>query len=892
MERPRETKPRALAQQAVEGRTLRAPGIALLAALLGIIVLRGPLAVLDDQVNALQYSVRGAVQPDTNIVVIYIDDAAVRVLGWPLRRNFHALMLSALAELKVRAIGIELFFEDPRTEYPEYDDLFARMLSVSPPTILTCYFDSLASQTASSGSVRSMAEGETQFTYAAVDEPSIRGKGVHLPLRPFCAAAAGVGHVNFIDRGTVPLFVATGDAIVPAFGLEVVRAFAGTERGGIQSDGNEVMLKTRGRKLRWTTEDGAVTLNYPCALRGFTAYPFLEVLRAYDNARRDLPAAIPVSRLKDKIVLIGVAAEGRGVVFDTPVDPRLPSIGMHATLVDNLLQSRLMHRAGMGLLIALSVITGVLCCAALLFLRSPWDKIGPLVVFFFVIVASYVIFALCAYRLPVVSPILVSLAMVAAAGMSRHRVVRQQVHVLSAEKAAVLSMLRDREARLGMLERQLLDAQVDRPAGQTQELLEEIKKYKAEIRALSSRADDMEESTPVDDGTAVAAFEGSIYHRNGPMREAVEFVKKIASSDAPVLILGESGTGKELIARAIHHLSNRHEAPFIAVNCGALSETLLESELFGHEKGAFTGAVKEKPGRFELADGGTIFLDEIGEVSESFQVKLLRVLQEGELERVGGTTTLKVKVRVLAATNKDLKERVKAKQFRDDLYYRLNVFTVSIPPLRERQEDIPLLVEHFLTKEGGALRVSRNVMEALMSHAWPGNVRELESTIRRGALLARAEQRTMLTVKDLTDELADAAGAKVPVQDQVLEMIRELGFSRSAVTETAAALGGLNRGTVAEYLRGESLKTFVDQQYDIERAVKHLSLSTDPAIHERVRKRYLEYLTNIIDGLDTTQTWETARLVLRSKSKNLPQKYHLYLEQCAEAHFRGVWRLP
>ncbi len=698
--------------------------------------------------------------------------------------------------------------------------------------------------------------------------------------------------MNFIDRGTIPLFVAMGGAIVPAFGLEIVRAFAGTERGGIQSDGDEISMKTRGRKLRWTTEDGAVTLNYPCALRGFTAYPFLEVLRAYDNARRDLPAAIPVSRLRDKIVLIGVAAEGRGVVYDTPVDPRLPSIGMHATLVDNLLQSRLMHRAGLGLLIALSVVTGVLCCAALLFLRSPWDKIGPPAIFLIVIVTSYLMFALCAFRLPVVSPILVSLAMVAAAGMSRHRVVRQQVHVLSAEKAAVLNMLRDREARLAMLERQLLDAQVDRPAGQTKELLEEIKKYKAEIRTLSSRADDMEESTPADDDNAVATFEGSIYHRNGPMREAVEFVKKIASSDAPVLILGESGTGKELIARAIHHLSNRHEAPFIAVNCGALSETLLESELFGHEKGAFTGAVKEKPGRFELADGGTIFLDEIGEVSESFQVKLLRVLQEGELERVGGTTTLKVKVRVLAATNKDLKERVKAKQFRDDLYYRLNVLTVSIPPLRERQEDIPLLVEHFLTKEGGALRVSRNVMEALRSHAWPGNVRELESTIRRGALLARAEQRTMLTVKDLTEELADAAGEKVPVQDQVLEMIRELGFSRSAVTETAAALGGLSRGTVAEYLRGESLKTFVDQQYDLERAVKHLSLSTDSAIHERVRKRYLEYLTNITDGLDTTQPWETARLVLRSKSKNLPQRYHVYLEQCAEAHFRGIWRLP
>jgi transcriptional regulator with GAF, ATPase, and Fis domain/CHASE2 domain-containing sensor protein len=887
MERPRETKSRDLAEPAVR---VRASAAALFAALIVIAFLYTPLSVLDDSVEALHYHIRGSVQPDSNIVVVYIDDAAVRVMGWPLRRNFQALMLSALTDLKVRAVGIELLFEDPRPEYPEYDDLLARMIAVAPPTVLTSYFDSLTLSPQLPGNVEAQNRGE--FSFPAVDDPPHRGSGFHAPLENFGKAATGIGHVNFDDRGGVPLFILSEKGIVPAFGFELVRVFSGAGRATVQSDGSEASMKMWGQRYRWALANGEAKLNFPGSLRSFNAYPFLEVLRAYDGARRELSTTVPISRLRGKIVLIGVAAEGRGVVFSTPVDPRLPAIGMHATLVDNLLQSRLLRRGGVLLALLISLATGVLCGGALLFLRSPWDRICPAVVMVLLLIVSYLLFARFALMIPVIAPALAGTVTMVAAGIARHRVIRRKVESLTAEKETVLNALHDKEARLAMLERQFLDAQVDRSSEQVRDLVEEIKKYKAEIRALSSRADDMEPSSPVVAAIAVEAFEGIVYHSNGPMSDVINFVKKIAPSDAPVLILGESGTGKELIARAIHNHSERKSKAFIAVNCGALTETLLESELFGHEKGAFTGAVREKPGRFELADNGTIFLDEIGEVSEGFQLKLLRVLQEGELERVGGTRTVKVNVRVVAATNKDLKERVKSRMFRDDLYYRLNVLTVSIPPLRDRRDDIQLLALHFLARQGGGLRVSRNVMDVLQDYPWPGNVRELESAVRRGALLAKADKRSMLTMKDLPDELASAASSRFPVQDQVLEMIRELGFSRSAVTETAAALGGLNRGTVAEYLRGESLKTFVDQQYDLERAVKHLSLSTDPAVNERVRKRYLEYLGNIVEGLDTSLPWDSARGVLRTKAKNLPQRYHVYLEQCAEAHFRRIWKLP
>ncbi|HOO76743.1 MAG TPA: sigma 54-interacting transcriptional regulator [bacterium] len=225
------------------------------------------------------------------------------------------------------------------------------------------------------------------------------------------------------------------------------------------------------------------------------------------------------------------------------------------------------------------------------------------------------------------------------------------------------------------------------------------------------------------------------------MEQVYDLIRQVSGSDATVLIRGESGTGKELVAQAIHYNSPRAARPFVKVSCGALPETIMESELFGHEKGAFTGAVRQRAGRFELANGGTIFLDEIGDISLSTQVKLLRVIQEREFERVGGTETVRSNVRVIAATNRDLEAMIGAGSFRQDLYYRLNVFPIHLPPLRERRTDIPLLADHFAERYGKAnakkiIRISTPAIDMLMSYHWPGNVRELENCIERAVLLS------------------------------------------------------------------------------------------------------------------------------------------------------------
>jgi len=233
---------------------------------------------------------------------------------------------------------------------------------------------------------------------------------------------------------------------------------------------------------------------------------------------------------------------------------------------------------------------------------------------------------------------------------------------------------------------------------------------------------------------------GGMIGKNPNMKTVYQLIEKVAPTPSSVLVTGESGTGKELVARAIHNMSDRKDSPFISVNCAALSESLLESELFGHEKGAFTDAISMRKGRFELADTGTLFLDEIGEMPVALQAKLLRVLQERAFERVGGNTTLEVNVRIITATNKDLKDEVEKGKFREDLYYRLNVIHIHLPPLRDRVDDIPALVNHFLDKNArrlnrDGLEISPEALRLLVSLPWEGNIRELENTIERAAIL-------------------------------------------------------------------------------------------------------------------------------------------------------------
>jgi DNA-binding NtrC family response regulator len=324
-----------------------------------------------------------------------------------------------------------------------------------------------------------------------------------------------------------------------------------------------------------------------------------------------------------------------------------------------------------------------------------------------------------------------------------------------------------------------------RKAAERQSLVAENRSLRQELKLLTTR---------------------EIVGQSPALRRVMDVATQAAPSSATVLILGESGTGKELIARYIHSKSTRANGPFVAVNCAAIPESILEAELFGHERGAFTGAIAKREGRFARARGGTLFLDEIGELSPAVQVKILRVLQVGEYEPVGGHT-VKADARIVAATNRDLVSEVEAGRFREDLYYRLNVIAVTAPPLRARREDIPLLVDHFLgvycTKNGRArLTVPDEVLRKLMDYSWPGNVRELENVVERAAVLCRAE---VLALSDLPDAVANATprppseltfAIGTPLSEVEQRMIRDTLSHTGGDKSLAAQLLGISTRTI------------------------------------------------------------------------------------------------
>jgi two-component system, NtrC family, response regulator AtoC len=308
---------------------------------------------------------------------------------------------------------------------------------------------------------------------------------------------------------------------------------------------------------------------------------------------------------------------------------------------------------------------------------------------------------------------------------------------------------------------------------------------------------------------------------NSPaMQEVYKIVGKVAKADATVLITGESGTGKELVAEALHYNSNRRSGPIVKVSCAALPETLLEAELFGHEKGSFTGAMTQRRGRFEMADKGTIFLDEIGEMSLPTQTKLLRVLQERKIERIGSSLPIKVDIRIICATNKDLQRQVEQQKFRDDLYYRLNVINIHMPPLRDRKEDIPALVEHFLAKHrysatAQPAAISEEALKRLMEYDWPGNVRELENVVERAVVLSRGQ---IITSRELpfgdhdAGDHEDDSGDEVSVEksffkksvaqfekDLIMKALRDANGNRSKAAEMLGIYRRLLYAKIKEY---------------------------------------------------------------------------------------------
>ncbi len=812
----------------------------------------------DNLATDLLFKLRGERTLDDRIALVYLGDEDISALGgWPVTRDFYAYIIHALNSLNARVIAFDLLLDQPNTQYPEFD---ARLSDFLESSNNVCLAYSLSISAQDSSQIQTGADNLK----------------VILPAETFRRHAAGLGFTNLTEETvarTQPIFFENTDSVYFSFAAEIIRIFS-------RESSEFAANSTQG----FPSE--TLRLNHFGSLEQVQKFSFIDVLRRFESSPDSLD-------FTGKIVIVAATSAAFPILKETPFSPTLPSALIHATAIDNLLNGSFIKSPSTFFYVFALLAFGTLLLGLVRIKKSSRRYgflLGALSLWF---VAALFLFSFFNFLLPIFHPALMTFGLLT---LSLGTQYKTRLSSARSESARLSQQAQDSEDALAAKEKALKHAQNESQAlaAQTQKLAHE-KAQTMELLVKERR--DQKAVNPTQPSESANAF-GIIHSPASKMRNVLELVKKVARDDLPILLFGETGTGKEMVANAIHQSSERRNNPFVAVNCGALSETLLESEIFGHEKGSFTGAHSQRRGRFELADKGVIFLDEIAETTPAFQAKLLRVLQEGSFERLGGERTLQVDVRVICASNVNLRKEVENNRFRADLFYRLNGLTIDLPPLRERTEDISLLASFFLEKYNYAehVKFSERAFGRLLEYQWPGNVRELENTVRRAAVLAEGDGRNLIQMVDLPDEIqTDSSKANVDsslantnattnyasLEEQVLTCLREARFSRSAISQTARTLGNRDRGTVTEYFRGIVFKTIVEQDFDFQKAKVAIAGTDDNEIVERVRRKMEDYLKNVYSEKKSPSNLETKNHRL---FKGLPSTYHPFLLKILE-HF-------
>lgn len=852
-------------------------------------------AILDWENRTVDYrfQLRGTVAQDPRIVLVDIDDRSLEAIGrWPWERTYHAKLIEALSQSGAAVIGYDILFE--HRARPDEDralaDAIARAGNVYLPT----------------GFELTQVEGAPLLSV-------VREVGPFTEVR---TAAAGVAHIssNRDPDGTirrVPVVV-DAEGLTPALSLAMAAGYLRSPIDRLAIEAGRVILPAgdglphvRDHAAHIPVDDsGMMIVNYPGTWEEtFQHVSFADVLDAWQTPEGRAALAGIVG---GKICLVSNTGSG----FDlkpTPFERGYPGGGIHASALNTILTGR--YLSGLPGWASAGVTVGLAVMTAAIVAMSPW---------WFALAASGLLMAVFlgvavfAFHqgmiVPVVLPMLGVVSASALALVMQNRLVAARVGRLTEERTALAARVRDAAEALRQGERHLADArnelseartEVDGLRLETREQVERVGALEAaldratrECEALQSRKRMLEDRLndlliqPVRNGgtgdpMATVHREWAqfgVITRNLRMRELFERTKRAASTRHPVLITGETGTGKELVAHAIHRMSDRRQRPFVTVNIPALQDNLVESELFGHTKGAFTGAVGDKKGKFQSADGGTIFLDEIGEMRGDLQAKLLRVLESGAVDRVGALSPDSVDVRIIAATNRDVQAMVDRGTFRSDLYFRLRVMTVDLPPLRERPDDLDILIEYFLDRYASESSkplkgLTVKAMARLKAHPWPGNVRELEHAIARAVALSPGDR---ITESDL--EMATRTAALGTVESdtisggnlsdaEFLALLRKNLFEIGTISDQLR----ISRGTVGLRFKGICFRVLAENDGDHDKAAA--VLCNGESSTELVRKRIEEYHSNLIEVLHQFETTEQAREGCRRRFKNLPHRY-------------------
>lgn len=823
----------------------------------------------------LQFKLRGSRQLSDKIVLVFIGDEDLKALNekgdWPITRDYYGYIVYMLDQLGAKVIGIDVLFSTEDVVYPEYDVTMAELFHSVGNVCLPFIFSELEKNY--------QQDKELLSNFLIGCNPTF-------PIERFRTEAGGMGFSNFQHGGVirkVPLVAVYADSFMLSFGTELAHLYlAGNDTVAIRSTGISFQDSLGGRYSFPVDQYATFRLNHFGDIQDLSSISFVDLLQNYDPVQDSLS-------FENKVVILAVTSPGVVKLRSTPLSSALPATLIHATVAENIIEGNYLRE--IPFFIHWLIIAMMAVFAWLIF---RFDKVAYVVGAGIAVLLAYWTISMIGFSrfnliIPLFYPSLAYLATVTYIEFRRNidrHLQEYAIRILMNEQIRTKeSQLEAAKSKVDKIQSQLSEEATI--SEQTRQIADErentIHKLEKELRDLKTYSIPQKQLPKIESSEI-------IYSQQSKMAHVLELAVTVSSDDIPVLIMGETGTGKEMIARLIHNSSKRKNAPFIAINCGALSETLLESELFGHEKGSFTGAHSRRRGRFELANGGTIFLDEITETTQAFQTRLLRVLQESSFERIGSEQTIKVNVRVIAATNKNLQDEMENSRFRSDLFYRLNGFPITLPPLRERQQDIPLLAIHFLNKHGyrSVASFSDRAMEILMNHYWQGNVRELENIVRRAAIIAQSEKRNIIRENDLPDEILKSKSSSKtsieykPFEQQLLETLRSFQFSRSAISQTAKALGNRDRGTVTEYFRGICFEQLVNSNFSIDQAAKEIAGTEDEHIVERVQAKIDEYLNNLqIDSMSSELDYLNSDQ-LPSAFKGLPKKYHSYLLQIIE----------
>ena len=868
-----------------------------------------------------RFQLRGSIETNPNIIMIDADDASAQQLGrWPWPRSLHTQMINFLSNENPGVIVYDILFSQ------SVDDTEDRALAQATKNSGNMIYPFAISLAGSENATRNIALPEYFPDNQIKETPKAKNyfsiESVILPMPELMEFSKGLGHIaanrdrdGVIRR--VPLFVRHEGSLMPSLALQAVLTWLDVSPEQVEINDSEIFLKQArlpGNRVDIhipVDANGQMLINYAGKWsETFKHASFASVLASDEKTTGNM------EEVEGKLILVSNTLSGQDIK-PTPVEKDYPGSGIHANIINTIVTQKFLRETGQGfnllLILLLSITTARLLLLRKYLLQAVF--ISALSAGYLVVCAVLfdsglvlqIVFPLCSI---IFTGLLVSIYQ---AGSEKELSdnLQQEKSRVEAHLVSISTDLAIKEGELIKIQDQLEGLQegmqVDRERGEAQTLkiddlqrsLELLVQDKEELLAQRTQLEDKVLDLRVHisfdpPGEEILELlkqecgEFGINTRSQSVLDVFKNLKQVAPVPSPVLILGDSGTGKELFAKALHLMSQR-KGEFVPVNMGAIPEGLYESELFGHMKGAFTGAVTDKKGKFAQASEGTIFLDEIGEVRQDLQVKLLRVLQEKEIQPVGGKA-FKVNIRIVAATNKDLQKEMEKGEFREDLFYRLNTVTLKLPRLKDRREDIEILVDHLIKKYrveyGKEIQgISDKAMQVILNHDWPGNIRELENIIQRGITFATGE---LIQEKDLgMDPSKPKEETKRPLlnvsrgdgDELLLNALKESNFE---INQTAARLK-MHRNTVTARFKGICFDMLV--RHGIDNAVKEIA--EIPSHHETVTQMFTEYWKNLINTAKEFETEAEAVKAALKRNKNVPAQHHRAIEElvrdyCAE----------